>query len=130
MTLPGQLSIFDTLREPMIRQPVDPDGSVVQGKAQETFSLPHPRYVWDYAKIELHPAADGLWMWGVSLETDAGFGSGYKVGEKWGRFASSRDDALHFAVEEIKGRLANQSRDFRHCPSITKIIAWAESLKP
>ena len=130
MTLPGQLSIFDALREPMIRQPVDPHGSVLQGEAQESFRLPHPRYARDYAMIELHPAASGLWMWGVSLQTDAGFGCGYKVGEKWGRFARSRDDALHYAVEEIKGRLANQSCDLRHCPSIKKIIAWAEDLKP
>lgn len=88
--------MFDLIRLPPIIMQVDPDGPVLQGPAQETLILPHPRMAWDLAEIELHPHGD-LWMWAASSPC---CGS-RKVGAKWGRFAACRDDAAHYAACEI-----------------------------
>ncbi len=125
MSVIDQPTLFDALRAPPIRRRVDPDGKVVQGKPRETLALPHPRLVLNYARIELHPSEDGLWMWSVSISTEDGYGSHYKVGEKWGHFALTRDDALYYAVQDIKGRL---SQKHQHCKSEAKILTWANSL--
>jgi len=111
-----QLSLFDTLRTGPIRRPVDPDGRVVQGEVQKAFVLPHPRYAFPRCRIELHPSRDGLWMWSVSIHT---------VGEKWGQFALTRDDALHYALKELETKLA---RMVSPCKSVAKIRSWANSL--
>jgi hypothetical protein len=120
-----QLSIFDALRAPPIIRPVDPDGHVLQGQARYTFALPHKRLAGDSCCIELHPAGEGLWMWSTGFSTDDGCGCSYKVGEKWGHFAASPDDALHYAREELKKRLAAQ-RGARK--GVTRILAWADAL--
>lgn len=103
-----QPSLFDLMRGQMIVRPCDGDGPVVQGEADETLILPHPRLAWDRARIELHLHSDGLWMWSVSVAGDGGCGGGYKVGPKWGRFAESRDDALAFAIAEARAKIGGQ----------------------
>jgi hypothetical protein len=123
-----QLSIFDALRAPPIIRPVDRDGHVLQGKAHHTLALPHPRLAWDLCRIELHPTRQGLWMWSVTFNTGYG-GAGYKVGEKWGHFALSAEDALHYALEELRGRLGRaQLYDNGARKIVTQILTWAESL--
>jgi hypothetical protein len=123
----NQLSLFDTFRAPPILRSVDPDGQVVKGEVRESFVLPHPRYAFPRCRIELHPSGDGLWMWSVSFHTDDGCGNSYRVGEKWGKFALTRDDALHYARGELEAKLAE--RLLRSpCKSIAKIRAWANSL--
>lgn len=118
----GQLSLFDALHKPPVRRPVDPDGPVVQGKPDEVHRLPHRRLAWALAEIELHRHEDGLWMWSASWHADNAGGS-YRVGEKWGRFAESRDDALYHAVGEIRDGIGRRdSADAR------KILEWAEGL--
>ena len=121
----NQLALFDTLRAPPILRSVDPDGPVVKGDVRETFVLPHPRWPLPRCRIELHPNRDGLWMWSVSVHTDDGCGSSYRVGEKWGQFASTRDDALHYALKELDTKLAQWRSP---CKSIAKMLAWANSL--
>jgi hypothetical protein len=122
----NQLALFDTLRAPPILRSVDPDGPVVKGEVREVFVLPHPRWPLDRCRIELHPNCDGLWMWSVSFHTDGdSCGSSYRVGEKWGQFALTRDDALHYARKELETKLA---RLLSPCKSIAKIRAWANSL--
>lgn len=103
-----QPSLFDALRAPMIERPCDGLGPVVQGEADETLILPHPRLAWDRGRIELHRHTDGLWMWSVLLGGE-GEGGGYKVGPKWGRFAESRDDALFYAVREARKKIGDKS---------------------
>lgn len=116
-----QLSLFDALHRPPIILPVDGAGPVIAGDAHETLLLPHPRMAWERARIELHPH-DGLWMWSVSYNC-SGFGGGYKVGVKWGRFAETRDDALFYAVAEIEAGLARHTgRD------AAEILSWARGL--
>lgn len=120
-----QLSIFDVLRAPPILRPVDPDGQVVRDEVDYTFILPHPRLNRPYCQVELHQADSGLWMWSTSYSTDDGCGQSYRVGEKWGKFASSSDDALHYAVEELKERLSAQWGAQR---GVSQILAWAGQL--
>lgn len=117
----SQPSLFDMLRGPMIVRPCDGLGPVVQGEADETLILPHPRLAWDRARIELHRHTDGLWMWSVSLHGDEGAGGGYKVGPKWGRFAESRDDALFFAVQEATKKIGDK-------PGFRDHVKWLEGL--
>lgn len=124
----AQLSLFDTLRTPPIIRRVAADGHVLQGEAQIKFVLPHPRYASPAARIELHPSRDGLWMWSASYNTGLG-SSGYKVGEKWGQFALTAEDALHYAVEELQGRLIKAHHDNKAAEKLAaKILTWAESL--
>lgn len=102
-----QLSLFDVLRAPPLRVPVDKDGHVLQGDPDETIRLPHEKPGWrgcDRVQIELHREPEG-WMWSVSMQFDQ-WGCGYKVGRKWGRFAATRDDALHYAAKEAMERLS------------------------
>lgn len=121
-----QLSLLDLMRQPAERTPVDPDGSVVQGAVDVTLILPHPHMAWSLARIELHRHASGRWMWGTGL-----CGAGYRVGEKWGRFAATLDDAAHYGAQEILG-LARKMKD---APShgvtsaqVGQIIAWAQAI--
>lgn len=122
-----QLDLFSALRQPAIIRPVDPMGSVVQGDPDETLTLPHPRLAWHLARIELHRHSDGTWMWSASM-----CGGGYKVGPKWGRFAATRDDALHWAVEELLERQAVRWSDglFVTPAQYASIRAWAEEMRP
>ena len=120
----NQLSLFGTLRAPPILKRVDPDGSVVQGKVRDVFMLPHPRGAIDRCRIELHPNGDGRWMRSVSVNSDNGCGSSYRIGEKWGQFALTRDDALHYALKELETKLAQLPSP---CKSLAKIRARANA---
>ena len=91
-----------------------------------SWTLPHPRYISPAGLIELHPTADGLWMWSASFSTGTTSNS-YKVGEKWGHFALSAEDALYYAVEELKPRLSGLGRGGDHMA--WRILNWAEALK-
>lgn len=117
-----QLGLFDALRDPPVIMQVDADGPVIQGDLDEVLTLAHPRMAWDRATIELHRHTGGLWMWSTSWNSDSG-GSGYRVGPKWGKFASSRDDALFYAVREIEQRL-----ELKGSADAAQIIAWARGL--
>ena len=119
-----QLSIFDVLRAPPVRLPVDPDGPVLQKEPDFTYRLEHPRMAWDYAEIEVHQHTNGLWMWSTSYNCDMG-GGGYRVGEKWGKFAETQGDALYYACVEIENRLSgNSGNDAR------KVLEWVKGIKP
>lgn len=118
-----QLSLLDALRSAPIIRPVAPYGSVVQGEATETLRLPHARGGLDRARIGLHQHVDGLWMWSTNWCANGG-GSGYKVGPKWGNFARSRDDALHYAVAELEKRIGSPES------AVTKdILKWSRGLQ-
>lgn len=118
-----QLSLFDALHAPPVRLAVNGDGPVVQGDADEELQLRHPRMAWDRARIQLHRHHGGRWMWSASWHCD-GCGCGYQVGEKWGRFAETRDDALFYARQEIAERVgARQGSDAR------AILDWLEGLQ-
>jgi hypothetical protein len=114
--------LLDLMRAPPIKRPCDPNGEVVRGEVDETLTLPHPRGGWHRARIELHRHTDGLWMWGTNVDAD-GYGGGYRVGPKWGNFAQTRDDALHWAVQEILDRLKNKTD-----PAAQNIRDWAQGL--
>lgn len=118
-----QLSLFDTLRTPAIRKPVEPNGRVLQGDPDVVFRLKHPRLAWDRARIELHQHTDGLWMWSASFHCD-NFGGGYRVGAKWGRFAQTRDDALFYAASEIEESLKGKPGK-----DASLVLAWIVTLK-
>lgn len=117
-----QLGLFDTLHAPPVILPVDRDGPVVQGDVDETLALPHPRLAWNRAEIELHRHDNGLWMWSASWHCDMG-GSSYRVGPKWGKFAETRDDALFYAVCEIRDRLRDKDG-----ADAAQILAWGATL--
>lgn len=118
----SQLGLFDLLHSPPVIVAVKPNGSVLRWDPDETLTLPHPRMVWDRARIELHRHENGLWMWSTCWQCDDR-GSGYRIGEKWGKFAHSRDDALFYAVREITSRLE------RHVgPEAKQILLWLASL--
>lgn len=123
-----QLSLFDTPPAPALLRAVDPFGTVVRGKADETLTLPHPRLAWHLAEVELHRHEDGLWMWSVNTAS-----GGYKVGPKWGKFAQTRDDALHYAKAELiekTARMLERPDVFSVSPAqMRQVIAWAEGLQ-
>ncbi|MAC81460.1 MAG: hypothetical protein CML66_25755 [Rhodobacteraceae bacterium] len=119
-----QLSLFDALRSPPIVVPVQPNGEVIQGDPDEFHFLPHPRLAWHRGEIELHQHTDGGWMWSTSAHV-GDWGYGYRVGPKWGKFAECRDDALHYAVEEIVARLTGR----RDQKAAAEVIAWARGLQ-
>lgn len=117
-----QLGLFDALRAPPIILPVDPDGLLIQGEVDERLCLRHPRLAWDRAEIEIHRHDDGLWMWSASWHCEM-CGSGYRVGPKWGKFAESRDDALFYAISEIREGLSEL-----HSRDADAIRQWLERL--
>lgn len=119
-------TLLDLMRAPPLRVPVDRDGPVVQGDPDEVLEwMPNPRQLWRHARIELHREPEG-WMWSVSF-SGCGGGSSYKVGRKWGRFAASRDDALHYAIEELRERMSRRHDD--DDATARAIMAWAGGLR-
>lgn len=119
-----QLSIFDVLRAPPVRVPVDRYGPVLKTDPDFTYSLEHPRMAWNYADIEVHRHTNGLWMWSTSYNCDMG-GGGYRVGEKWGKFAETQADALYYACVEIEERLSGSNG-----PDARKVLEWVKGIKP
>jgi hypothetical protein len=120
-----QLSLFDALRAPPIIRPVQPRGHVLQEEPEYTLVLPSQgKRVWPNACIEIHPTADGLWMWSTSFNTGT-TGSTYRVGEKWGHFARSRDDALHYAIEEMRSRVMGLQACDKHA---RPILVWLDEI--
>lgn len=98
-----QLSLFDLMRMPPIVRPVDPDGPVVM-EPDLVLRFADPKRSSLHAEISIHPAPDGLWMWSVNYAI-ATAGGGYAPGTKWGRFALSQADAIHYAAAELAKRI-------------------------
>lgn len=117
-----QASLFDVLHNPAVILPVDADGPVVQCNPDEVLRFAHPRLASDRARIELHRHDNGLWMWSTGWNCNDS-GSSYRVGPKWGKFADNRDDALFYAVGELKRAL-----DAKNTAESREILAWAASL--
>ena len=120
-----RLPLLDLIHEPPIRMPVDENGPTLQDQPDEVFTLPEPRMAWPTAEIELHLSrVQNLWMWSTSFNVN-GRGKTYRVGEKWGKFARTRDDALHYARIELLHNVSKLPET-----SVTrKIQKWAETLK-
>lgn len=117
-----QPSLFDALHRPPVYRSIDPGGHVLQGDPDTTLILPHPRLAWGRARIELHPH-DGLWMWSASFGLDGG-GRGYRIGPKWGRFAETKDDALFYAIREIREGIERDT-----CDASNAIRKWLDGLQ-
>ena len=120
-----QLSIFDVMRAPPVSPDFELEDSVVKGQVDVSLQLPHKRMAWDQARIELHQHTSGLWMWGTGCNR-GGDGWGYRVGSKWGNFAETKDDALYYAIDEIRKRL---HRSVEKYPADAGIMAWLETLQ-
>lgn len=118
----SQLGLFDLLHAPPVIVAIKPNGTVVREDPHETLVLPHPRMAWERARIELHRHENSLWMWSTSWQCDDS-GRGYRVGEKWGKFAHSRHDALFYAVREITSGLEGHDG-----PEAKQILSWLASL--
>ena len=123
-----QLDLFARTFAPAMREPVQPRGHVFQGTPDETISLPHPKMAWRQAEIQLHQHVDGRWMWSTSFNTGSG-GSGYQVGAKWGNFAPSRDDALHWAIEELRESFDRRYLHSEERKPVRLILDWLETLQ-
>lgn len=91
-----------------IRRAVDADGPVVQDEIDHVFELPS-KLAWPTARIEIHRANNGYWMWAVQIQLSCGSGGGYRVGPKWGRFAVTRFDALFYACRELDERARHRT---------------------
>lgn len=119
-----QLDMFNlVVQGPEIR-PVAPYGPVVDGPADITLRLEHPKMAWDIATIEVHRCQESRkWMWSTSFQTRDG-GGGYKVGPKWGKFALSTSDALHWAKDELFKRISGRAS----VKEKSEITTWAEQL--
>lgn len=120
-----QLGLFDVMRAPAVRIPVDADGPVLNAEIEPdfVFRLPHPRMAWDRAEIEIHRHSNGLWMWSTSYSADW-CGHGYRVGAKWGNFAENREDALFYACEELERSLQGKETH-----DVLLIQKWVLALK-
>jgi hypothetical protein len=117
------LDLIDLMRRPPVIRRADPEGEVLQTEPDETIRLPHPEMAWDSAAIELHRFGE-LWAWSTSVCTSSG-GWTYRVAEKWGQYAWTRDDALYWATQEIIKRLTRHANPSGDAKAITK---WAEGL--
>jgi hypothetical protein len=111
-----QLSLFDVMHEPPIRQPVDPDGPVVTDGIDEVWELKGRHACAVLARIEVHRDGDGgYFMWAISHPN-----GGYRVGPKWGRFAVTAYDARFYAARELIDYVSA-----RPGPETQAVIAWA-----
>ena len=123
-----QLELLSLIVSPPISRRIEPFGEVVRGEVDTVHRFqPDPRKHWFHAVIELHPH-EGLWMWST-IYSIGGCGESYRVGPKWGRFAATKSDALHWAVEELAERLASRDTDTAHSKQAAQIMAWAQKLK-
>lgn len=128
-----QLSLLDAIHGPPIRRPIDPVGSVEQEPIDEvlTFRPPKWRLAWSPAVIELHRDREsGLWMWAVQLGLHS-WGTGYRVGVKWGRFAETREAALFHAVAEARAHLGRKDAlDPTDAKLARQMGAWLDEVSP
>lgn len=117
------LPLLDAMIPPPIRRPVDVDGQVIPiDQIDEVLSWEGTGF-WNRARIELHvDRTSGLFMWASSFGAHER-GSGYRVGPKWGKFAPTRESALHWAVAEIKERMGEP-----RAACDRKIVAWLDGL--
>ncbi len=98
-----QLDLFASLEPELRIAPVQPCGPVFSKAEVDELIVLRGRRV----SLEIELAHDGeRWMFSTSFCGPTG-GYGYRVGLKWGRSTSSRDDALHFARKEIMERAAS-----------------------
>jgi len=89
---------------------------------------PKVRMGWVYlphAEIEVAATDDGRFCWGMKFATRDG-GEGFAALEKWGYFASSREDAVRKAAAYMLHRL--EQRWARSATHTKALVAWAESL--
>ena len=93
-----QFDLFPAPEPVLIKVPCDPDGPVCKDEELvETIRLADKK-----VKLRIELARDGdLWMFSASFQTNLG-GSSYRVGKKWGEFTHTREDAIHFASEELR----------------------------
>jgi hypothetical protein len=113
----------------MIRTiPVARDGHVIQDDSliEEMRSPGLTAGRFSNASIQLCQHTDGLWMWSSSTYFMGG-GRTYRVGPKWGRFADTRDEALHAACDEIKEVVEGPSSP-APANTVGPIIRWLDSL--
>ena len=102
--------------------PKDPNGSLVDGKPDETIDFDTGDFIHPEAVIQLHQHTDGTWMWSTSVMVEK-MSWAYDVGDMWGNFALSRDSALTCAIEEIKKHLV-----FHKCQASTGGLEWCDGL--
>lgn len=117
----AQLSLFDHMRLPIIQQQVDPDGPVVEDP-DLVLTFRDPKKRWLYASLEIHPAGNERWMWSCSYGINNA-GGGYAPGLKWGKFASSQNDAIYYAAAELIRRVTNAME--QNDKFARQVLAWA-----
>ena len=120
----SRMPLLDVLHAPATIMPVDPHGATIpRSEIDEILRLPMKRYVGDQARIQLHRDRGlDLWMWATWHEVEHG-GGGYRVGPKWGKFAETRESALHWAINELLDRIADYDT-----PQARRIRTWLEGL--
>jgi hypothetical protein len=74
--------------------------------------------------VQVKQAADGRWMWGVSYD-DRNGGFGFYPFEKWGKFATSRAEAIKAGFVEMKERLVERKENFHHAAD-TNLLRWIQ----
>ncbi|MYE01644.1 MAG: DUF3102 domain-containing protein [Alphaproteobacteria bacterium] len=117
--------------KPAIREPVDGDGPVIPpGEVDEELEMPCKKG--EVCRIQLHrDRRSGRWMWGISMQfphDTQGFGHGYQVGPKWGKFAEDRASALHWAFDELVKQVERHDSDLGR-KILKRVAKWREDLK-
>lgn len=118
----SQMSLFDALHRPPVVRPVDTSIEFARPEPDTYLFLPHPRLAWHRAEICLHPWGD-LWMWSTCWGLD-GSGGGYAFSPKWGKFADSKDDALFYAIRELREKIERET-----CDASNAIRKWLDGLQ-
>jgi len=115
------------LRRERQMAPTQYDGTQFDGVSYVNPKRPsRPYYVaLPRAEVRVAQASDGRWMWGISFTCNTG-GMGYAPLEKWGKFATSRDEALNAGAQEMLGELLTGWQDSKK--QTTTIVAWLQSL--
>lgn len=99
---PNQMSLLDVMRGPRLRLPRTKGASHLDAAVVLEMS---PARVDCACRIELAPvAAGGPWVWSIAISLPDGGRSGPLM--PWGAAAESREDALHYAKEDVAAVLA------------------------
>lgn len=77
--------------------------------------------------IEVVPF-ESRWMWATCLDSRNGSGQGSKAMPKWGRFASSKREAIERAADEVRGFMHRATKDEQQ--RITKWLGDVLSMAP